>query len=58
MPVSPVDASVDAAGARQRGVLENMSIHLSWLVEVAGRVVLCSRETERVRMEAETDLNV
>lgn len=38
--VPPRDAAVDAAGARQRGVLENMAIHFSWLVQVPWRVVL------------------
>ena len=33
------DPAVDAAGARQRGVLQNMAVHLCWLVQVARRVV-------------------
>lgn len=34
------DPAVDAAGARQRGVLENMAVHFCWLVQVPRRVVL------------------
>lgn len=34
------DPAVDAAGARQRGVLENMAVHFCWLVQVSRRVVL------------------
>lgn len=40
MSVAAVDAAVDAAGAGQRCVLENMAVHLCWLVQVAGGVVL------------------
>lgn len=55
MPVTPVDAPIDAAGARQRGVLKNMAIHLCWLVQIAGRVILYSRETEREEGDGEEE---
>lgn len=44
MPVAAVDASVDAAGAGQRGVLENMAVHLCRLVQVPRRVIFYGRE--------------
>lgn len=48
--VAHVDTPVDAARAGQRGVLEDMAVHLCWLVQVAGRVVLYSRERETVEV--------
>lgn len=67
MPVAPVDAPINAVGARQCSVVMNVAIHLCWLVQVAGRVILYSRETDRVRRlwrdrqirtEVETSLKV
>lgn len=49
--VAPVDAPVDASGAGERGVLQHMAVHLCWLVQVAGRVVLCSKREETEMME-------
>ena len=43
VPVAAVDAAVDAAGAGQRGVLQDVAVHLGRLVQVTGGVILCSR---------------
>lgn len=40
MAVPPRDAAIDVARAGQRGVLENMAVHFSRLVQVPRRVVL------------------
>lgn len=49
--VTPVDAPVDAGGAGERGVLQHMAVHFRWLVQVAGWVVLCSKQEETEMME-------
>lgn len=46
VPVAPMDPSVEPAGDRKRGVLENVAVHFRWLVQVAWRVIFCSRQTE------------
>lgn len=44
VPVTAVHAAIDAAGPLQRGVLQDMAVHLGRLVQVARWVVLCGRE--------------
>lgn len=44
--VAPVDAAVDVGGAGQRRVLQDVAVHLSRLVQVAGRVVLWDKQEE------------
>ena len=54
VPVAPVDAPVDATGARKSGVLQDVAVHLRRLVQVARGVVFYGgrkrgRDRERER---------
>lgn len=35
-----VVVAIDAAGSRQTSILQHVAVHLGWLVQIAGRVVL------------------